>query len=82
MNSGSALITVRSDNTVTTTASQPQPRGTTMTVYSVNGTPFSVTQYSDDTWRTASGIAYYLGTDGIMRARGYEDLYTRYPSAG
>ena len=53
-----------------------------MTVYSVNGTPFSVTQYSDDTWRTASGIAYYLGTDGIMRARGYEDLYTRYPSAG
>ena len=96
-NSGSARITVRTDapapagSTVqdaTQTTGQAtvqevvQATGRTMTVYYSNGTPVSVTEYNDVTWRTANGTLYYLGTDGVLRARGQLDLYTRYPSAG
>ncbi|MDO4974575.1 MAG: hypothetical protein Q4E38_10250, partial [Eubacteriales bacterium] len=96
-NSGSARITVRTDapapagSTVqdaTQTTGQAtvqevvQATGRTMTVYYSNGTPVSVTEYNDGTWRTANGTLYYLGTDGVLRARGQLDLYTRYPSAG
>ena len=75
VNTTSALITVLYD-------ASPMPTGRTMTVYYVNGATEFVTEYNDGTWRTAAGVAYYLGTDGILRARGAADLYTRYPLAG
>ena len=46
------------------------------------GTTEFITEYNDGTWRTASGVIYYLGTDGILRARGYADLYSSRPVTG
>ena len=67
-----ALITVKEGLT-------PTPTGKTMTVYSSKGTSEKITEYNDATWKTKGGITYYLGTDGILRARGYADLYTKKP---
>ena len=52
-----------------------QPTGKTMTVLSGDGTSVTVTEYTDGTWRTAAGVAYTLGTDGVLRAAGAADLY-------
>ncbi len=60
----------------------PQPTGRTMTAYYLNGTPVLISEYNDGTWRTAAGVVYYAGTDGILRARGAADLYTYNPTAG
>ena len=56
-----------------------QPTGRTMTAYYSNGLTEYLTEYNDSTWHTASGVVYYLNTDGVLRARGAMDLYTRYP---
>ena len=56
--------------------------GRTMQVFYANGASIMVTEYTDGTWKTSAGTAYYLGTDGVLRASGAPDLYTRYPSAG
>ena len=81
--SGSALITVLSDQVipVTPVPGTPQALGRTMTVYRLDGTQVYVSEYSDGTWKTADGRVYYLGTDGVLRARGFEDLYTESPAA-
>ena len=52
---------------------------TTITVFSGDGGEVSVTHNNDDTWSTNDGIVYYMGDDGILRAKGYEDLYTERP---
>ena len=57
----------------------PQPAWNAMTVYSVYGVPLQVYSNSDGTWRTADGTVYYMGTDGVLRARGQQDLYPYNP---
>ncbi len=58
----------------------PRPTGTALTAYSVYGVSQQVYSYSDGTWRTSEGITYYMGTDGVLRATGYQDLYTYNPN--
>ncbi len=58
---------------------KPAPTGKTMTVYRADGTKETVTEYNDSTWRTAGGNVYYLGSDGILRAKGQADLYVKKP---
>ena len=53
----------------------------TMTVYTADGTPVEVTEDSDGTWLTADQVRYYLGEDGVLRARGAEDLHLEKPAA-
>ena len=53
----------------------------TTTVYTAAGTPVEVTEDSDGTWLTADQVRYYLGEDGVLRARGAEDLYLEKPAA-
>ena len=53
----------------------------TMTVYHGDGSAETVTEDSDGTWLTADGKRYYLGDDGVLRARGEEDLYVNNPVA-
>ena len=82
--SGSALITVVSDQPVAPTPVTPgeaQALGRTMTVYRLDGSQVYVAEYSDGTWKTADGVVYYLGADGVLRGRGVEDLYTVNPAA-
>ena len=60
----------------------PQPTGRTMTVYYANGLTETVAEYTDGTWKTSGGVSYYLGSDGVLRANGWADLYTVNPNAG
>ncbi len=69
-----ALITVKA-------GIAPSPTGKTMTVYHADGTAEKLTEYNDGTWLTKGGLVYYLASDGILRARGGADLYTKKPSA-
>ena len=69
-----ALITVQEGMT-------PTPTGKTMTVYRADGKSEKVTEYNDATWRTQGGLVYYLGSDGVLRARGQNDLYTVKPGS-
>ena len=83
VNSGMARITVVSTApTSAPTPSAAQATGRIMTVYYANGATESVAEFSDTTWRTSIGLVYYLGTDGVLRARGAADLYTYYPVGG
>lgn len=75
VNTDSALITVLQ-------GVEPQPTGRTMTAYYINASTEFITEYNDGTWKTAAGLIYYLGTDGVLRARGAADLYTYRPSTG
>ena len=79
-NTGSALITVLPGPE---NYGLPWPTGNTMIVYYIDGTTERVSEYSDSTWKTSGGTVYYLGTDGILRARGGgQDLYTYNPASG
>lgn len=51
----------------------------TMTAYHADGSTVILEDCGDETWRDANGSIYYLGEDGILRARGSEDLYTDIP---
>ena len=56
--------------------------GATITLYYQNGNTETLTEDTDGTYIAASnGARYYLGEDGVYRARGYEDLYTSKPEA-
>lgn len=46
----------------------------TVTAYRAGGEPVSLTG-EDGVFTTEDGVVYYLGDDGMLRARGYEDLY-------
>lgn len=46
----------------------------TVTAYRAGGEPVSLTG-EDGVFTTEDGVVYYLGNDGMLRARGYEDLY-------
>ena len=52
----------------------------TMTVYYSDGTEETVTDNGDETWVTSQGAVYYEGTDGVLRARGAEDLFIENPA--
>ena len=56
-----------------------QSYGRSMTVYYANGAAETVWENGDGTWRTSGGLTYYLGVDGVLRARGAADLYTYIP---
>ena len=47
----------------------------TMTAYRADGSSMILEDCGDGTWKSADGAAYYLGEDGVLRARGAEDLY-------
>ena len=52
----------------------------TMTAYRADGSAVVLEDCGDGTWKDADGLLYYLGEDGVLRARGAEDLYTVDPS--
>ena len=59
-----------------------QSLGNSMTVYYEDGTEETVTNNVDEgTWVTSAGAVYYLGEDGVLRAKGYPDLYVENPTA-
>ena len=53
-----------------------------MTAYYADGSATTVSELSDGTWQTGTGVLYYLGEDDTLRARGYSDLYTYNPIYG
>ena len=65
----------------TAPAAAPQATGRSLTVYRADGSAETVYEYNDSTWKTSGGVAYYLGSDGVLRAQGAADLYTSAPSA-
>ena len=52
----------------------------TMTAYRADGSSVTLEDCGDGTWKDADGTLYYLGEDGVLRARGADDLYTEIPS--
>lgn len=60
-------------------SSEPQPTGNSITVYNDDGVEVTLLENSDGTYSTNDGVLYYMGDDGILRAKGYEDLYTERP---
>ena len=57
------------------------PSAKTMTAYRADGTTVDLEDCGDGTWKDEKGTIYYPGEDGVLRARGAEDLYTERPSA-
>ena len=53
----------------------------TMSAYRADGSAVILEDCGDGTWKDANGLIYYLGEDGVLRARGAEDLYTELPAA-
>ena len=54
----------------------------TMTAYRADGSSVILEDGGDGTtWIDENGLLYYLGEDGVLRARGFEDLYIETPSA-
>ena len=45
--------------------------------YTASGARVVVNNRGDGVWRSETGILYYEGTDGVLRARGADDLYFR-----
>ena len=56
-----------------------QATGATITLYYQDGSKETLSEDSDGTYLASNGARYYLGEDGVYRARGYEDLYTSMP---
>jgi len=61
-------------------AAEPQSANK-MTAYRADGSTVILEDCGDGTWKDANGLLYYLGEDGVLRARGAEDLYTELPAA-
>ena len=76
-NTATALITVAPGQG----GSYPRPTGNAIIVYYASGVTERLSAYSDGSWRTSGGVAYYMGSDGVYRATGYADLYS-YSSGG
>lgn len=51
------------------------PAENTMTAYRADGTAVILEDCGDGTWMDDNGLRYYPGEDGVLRARGAEDLY-------
>ena len=60
------------------TASADQ--GEVITVYSEDGSEVNITDNGDGTYTNSDGAVYYLGEDGVLRAKGASDLYTSDPT--
>ena len=45
--------------------------------YTASGARVVVNNRGDGVWRSETGILYYEGNDGVLRARGADDLYFR-----
>ena len=52
----------------------------TMTAYRADGSAVNLEDCGDGTWKDADGLIYYPGEDGVLRARGADDLYTEIPA--
>jgi hypothetical protein len=75
-----AVITVQQNSIPGSAgAGGPYATGGSLTVYTSTGAAVTLMQQNDGTWKTPGGVLYYLGTDGVLRARGMEDLYTYNP---
>ena len=75
-----AVITVQQNSIPGSAgAGGPYTTGGSLTVYTSTGAAVTLMQQNDGTWKTPGGVLYYLGTDGVLRARGMEDLYTYNP---
>ena len=77
-NTATALLTVAPSGG----GSYPRPTGNAIIVYYASGVTERLSAYSDGSWRTSAGVAYYLGGDGVFRATGYPDLYAYNPNYG
>lgn len=60
--------------------SAPSAGGQIMFAYTADGAEIRLTEDSDGTWVSPDGAKYYLGDDGVLRARGYDDLFTTNPT--
>ena len=58
----------------------PASAEATVTAYYEDGATETLTDQGDGTFKTPKGAVYYLGDDGVYRARGYTDLYTTNPA--
>lgn len=61
------------------TPTEVQSTGKTVTLYYQDGSTETLSEETDGTYVASNGARYYLGEDGVYRARGYEDLYTSMP---
>ena len=61
------------------TPTEVQSTGKTVTLYYQDGSTETLSEETDGTYIASNGARYYLGEDGVYRARGYEDLYTSMP---
>lgn len=62
-------------------AAAESPAANGLTVYQADGSAVSLEAGGEGVWRDGKGLLYYLGTDGVLRARGAEDLYLAVPAA-
>jgi len=75
LSDSSPAYTAQADESATVS-----PSANTMTAYRANGSIVILEDCGDGTWKDADGLLYYLGEDGVLRARGAEDLYTEVPA--
>ena len=71
--------TTQAQTEATTEATTAQSSGGTTDAYKDDGSVVTLTNNGDGTYSTADGKLYYLGEDGVLRARGEVDLYTTKP---
>lgn len=73
-------VIIDTSNTEGEDDSAPSAGGQIMFAYTADGAEIRLTEDSDGTWVSPDGVKYYLGDDGVLRARGYDDLFTTNPT--
>ena len=73
-------VIIDTNNTEGEDDSAPSAGGQIMFAYTADGAEIRLTEDSDGTWVSPDGAKYYLGDDGVLRARGYDDLFTTNPT--
>ena len=73
-------VIIDTNNTEGEDDSAPSAGGQIMFAYTADGAEIRLTEDSDGTWVSPDGAKYYLSADGVLRARGYDDLFTTNPT--
>ena len=73
-------VIIDTNNTEGEDDSAPSAGGQIMFAYTADGAEIRLTEDSDGTWLSPDGAKYYLSDDGVLRARGYDDLFTTNPT--
>ena len=73
-------VIIDTNNTEGEDDSAPSAGGQIMFAYTADGAEIRLTEDSDGTWVSPDGAKYYLSDDGVLRARGYDDLFTTNPT--